>query len=206
MSTPITKRPNRQQVAAAATRLEILLAARHLFAEKGYTQTSIADIAEQAGVSIPTIYASVGPKPAIVSAIVELINLGIGGSEAQARLEVETDPAELIKIGPHLNRLLQEKFGDIVGSIRSAAEAEPDVAAAESNGRQMHRFGARRLAERLNSLEALRPGIDTDEAADVIDLLTDHQTFANLVQGYGWTFDRAEAWITSTLRTLLLSD
>ena len=37
-------------------------------------------------------------------------------------------------------------------------------------------------------------------------LLTDYQCFGALVHDYGWTFDRAEAWIASTLKRLLLSD
>ena len=57
-------RPSRQKIAAAATRREILGAAERLFAEQGYAQTSIVDIAAAAGVSVPTIYASVGQKKA----------------------------------------------------------------------------------------------------------------------------------------------
>jgi len=200
------KRPNRQQISAAATRQEILRTARRLFAERGYALTSVADLAQEAGVSLPTIYSSVGPKHAIVMALVEFLDFQAGGPDARSRADTVTDPAELIGIGAHLNRVLQENFGDILDTMRSAAQIEPAVASANANGHQMHRFGASRLAERLEQLAALRPDVTVDEAADVIAHLTDVDTFSALTDRYGWSFDRAEAWITATLRATLLRD
>ena len=46
------------------TRRAVLTAARELFAEKGYVATSIAAIAERAGVAVDTVYAAAGRKPA----------------------------------------------------------------------------------------------------------------------------------------------
>src|SRR5438067_7455786 len=93
------KRPNRQQVAAAATRREILTAARRLFAERGYAGASVADIAEAAGVSVPTIYTSVGTKRAIVLALVGHVGEETGADEAVAQVATENDPARLIGLG-----------------------------------------------------------------------------------------------------------
>src|SRR5260370_38826910 len=90
------KRPNRRQVSAAATRQEILLAARRLFAQHGFARTSVADIAEEAGVSIPTIYASVGQKQAIVIALAGFIEVGIGAAETRTLVTNGTDPVEMI--------------------------------------------------------------------------------------------------------------
>ncbi|HEY6115989.1 MAG TPA: helix-turn-helix domain-containing protein [Candidatus Dormibacteraeota bacterium] len=198
------KRPNRRQVSAAATRQEILLAARRLFAERGFARTSVAEIADEAGVSVPTIYASVGQKQAIVIALVGFIELEIGADEARALVNRGTDPVELLALAAHLNRVLQERFGDIMEALRSAAPVEPAVATAVMNGRRMHRIGSRRLADRLVELGALRQGVAVGEAADVIALLTDVENYSTLVGMYSWTFDRAEAWITETLCAILL--
>jgi len=198
------KRPNRRQVSAAATRQEILLAARRLFAQRGFARTSVAEIAEEAGVSIPTIYASVGQKQAIVIALVGFIELEIGADEARALVTTGTDPVELLALAAHLNRVLQERFGDIMEALRSAASVESAVAAAVASGRQMHRFGSTRLADRLVELDALRHGVAAGEAADVIALLTDVENYSTLVGTYSWKFDRAEAWITETLCATLL--
>ena len=204
MAARPTHKPNRRQVAAAATRREILLAARRLFAGGGYAATSMAAIAEEAGVSIPTLYASVGPKEAIVSALAELIDEEIGGAGARQTIGKESDPTRLIAMPVHINRVLQERFGDILEALRSAAQIEPVVAEAMRRGNEMHRVGSTRVAARLHQLKALRKGVSADEAAAVIGLLTAAECYAELVGRYGWSFDRAEAWITATLRSRLL--
>jgi TetR/AcrR family transcriptional regulator, regulator of cefoperazone and chloramphenicol sensitivity len=205
-STQRPKKPNRQQVSAAATRQEILLAARRLFGSRGYASVSIAEIAEEAGVSIPTIYASVGPKQAIVMALVALIDLQVGGADATNRVETETNPHELIGIGVHLNRLLQQNFGDIVAALRSAAQVEAALAKRVAAGEQMHRYGAGRMAARLDSLGVLKSNLTVAEAADIVTLLTDVDFYSKLVNRFGWSFDRAEAWINDALRAILLRD
>src|SRR6266849_2238408 len=187
---PPAKRPNRRQVSAAATRQEILLAARRLFAERGFARTSVADIAGEAGVSIPTIYASVGQKQAIVIALAGFIEVGIGAAETRTLVTTGTDPVEMIAAAAHLNRVLQERFGDILEAMRSGASVELAVAAAVANGSQLHRMGSTRLADRLEELGVLRQGVGPGEAADVIALLTDVEIYSTLVGSYHWTFDR----------------
>lgn len=202
--TPAGSRPNRRQIAAAATRNEILAATRRLFIERGYVQTSMGDIAKEAGVSIPTIYASVGPKPALVRALAAAIDLGSGAPEARSRALDERDAAELIRVAAHLTRLLQENFGDIVEALEQAAAAEPEIAETVAAGRQMHVAGSRLIADRLHSLGALRAGVSLEEAAQVVAFMADRVTYAKLVREHGWTFDRAETWISESLIRLLL--
>src|SRR5258708_34078955 len=55
----------RRAEAAARTRQSILEAARTLFAENGYSATSMAAIAQAAGVALDTVYASAGRKPGL---------------------------------------------------------------------------------------------------------------------------------------------
>src|SRR5580765_8109850 len=59
---------------AQLTRDEILSAARRLFAERGYSRTSVRDIAREAGVSAQTVYDSIGSKQALVARLNDLID------------------------------------------------------------------------------------------------------------------------------------
>lgn len=54
--TPVLDRSQRAEQAKAARREEILDAARRVFAERGFKGTTIADIAEVAGIALGTIY------------------------------------------------------------------------------------------------------------------------------------------------------
>lgn len=200
-----TYRSARRAQQAADTRREILRAARGLFAERGYAGTSLADVAAEAGVSVPTLYASVGSKAKIALALVEFTNVEVGMAElARALAEVTTGPA-LIAAEVHLNRVLNELGGDVIRALVSAAASEPEVVPSVEEGRDYHRRGQRAVAARLARMGALRPGVDVSEAAAVLTAMTLPEMFAQLTLTEGWSFDRVEEWLTDGLTRLLLT-
>jgi AcrR family transcriptional regulator len=199
-----TKRPNRREVAAAETRREILRAARRLFAEHGYTNTSIHQIAEESGVAVQTIYSSIGSKAALVLALNDLVDAEAEVSGLAAELRQESVPHQLIAKGVHLTRQLNERCGDLIRVLLSAEPAEPDAAAAVDDGMRRHRQGADGIANRLGSLGALRTGMNTQHAGTVFAVMTSPANWQQLTQSAGWSFDEAEAWLTDSLSQLLL--
>lgn len=62
--------PRRAQ-AARQTKAAILAASRPLFISQGYAGTTVAAIAEDAGVAVDTVYASVGRKPQVFRLLLE---------------------------------------------------------------------------------------------------------------------------------------
>jgi hypothetical protein len=52
---------------------------------------------------------------------------------------------------------------------------------------------------RVAALSGLSSGIDVDTAAVTLDVLTWTDTWKQLVAGLGWSYDRAERWLASTL-------
>jgi len=198
------RRPNRREVAAAETRREILRTARRLFAEHGFGGTSVQRIAEEAGVAVQTIYASVGSKSALILALIDLIDEEAGIPALNAEMAHETDPRRLIARGVRLTRQLNERCGDILGVLLSAASADPDAAAAVADGMRRHDQGARQGARRLAELGALAPGITPKRAAAVLTLMVSPASWRQLTQGSGWSFDEAQTWLTASLIRLLL--
>src|SRR6476646_1016117 len=69
------KPPTLRERQAQLTRDEILRAARRLFAERGYSRTSVRDIAVAAGVSAQTVYDSIGTKQVLVDRLNDLIRV-----------------------------------------------------------------------------------------------------------------------------------
>jgi AcrR family transcriptional regulator len=193
-------------VAAAETRREILRAARRLFAEHGYANTSVQQIAEGSGVAVQTVYSSVGSKPMLVLALNDLIDEEAGVEELRADLVDESDPAQLVAKGVHLTRQLNERCGDIVRVLLSAEPAEPDAAAAVADGMRRHDQGARGMAQRLAGLGALRADVTPERAAAAFSMMTSPTSWRQLTEGAGWTFDEGETWLADSLRQLLLKD
>jgi AcrR family transcriptional regulator len=199
-----TKRPNRREVAAAETRREILRVARQLFADQGYANTSVQQIAEESGVAVQTIYSSVGSKAALLLALNDLIDEEAGIGPLAAELGAEKDPAHLIAKAVRITRQLNERCGDLIRVLLSAEPAEPDVAAAVADGMRRHDEGAASLGHRLSSLGGLPVEMTPERAATIFSMMTSPESWRQLTQSAGWTFDDCEGWLTESITKLLL--
>jgi AcrR family transcriptional regulator len=195
---------SRRQRQAEATRRDIQLAARRLFAERGYAATSVGEIAREADVAVQTIYSSIGQKAAVVVSLVDLIDEEADIGPLLAELPDLDDPAAVVGLMTRVTRRINERCGDIIAVLRSAAPSEPGAFEAGQEGRRRHRFGARRIATRLDEIGGLRDGVSRDHAADVLTLLTSSETWMQLRREHGWSYDRCERWLRAALERLLL--
>ena len=198
-----TKRPNRREIAAADTRREILRVARQLFAEHGYANTSVQQIAAESGVAVQTIYSSVGSKAALLLALNDLIDEEAGIGPLAAELRSEEDPAQLVAKSVHITRQLNERCGDLIRVLLSAEPAEPDVAAAVADGMRRHDEGASALGRQLASMGALPAEVTAEHAAAAFGMMTSPASWRQLTQGAGWSFDESEVWLTDAIIKLL---
>jgi AcrR family transcriptional regulator len=197
-------RSNRRKKQAAATREDILAAARHLFATRGYAATSMSAIAAEAETAVQTIYDSVGPKHAIILAMVGILEEEAGVGEVQRRLGLAQDPRELIEVFVGFTRWFTEHGADIVQAMASAAPTEPDVAVALQKANENHHRGASYVARRLAGTDALKPGISAERASDVIAVLTWGTMWRQLTGERGWSLDECEEWMVDSIAALLL--
>lgn len=80
------------------TRLDILLAAGRLFAERGFANVSIREICDAAGITPPTLYYYFGNKDRLFEAVIRnSLNLDDFRDVLAAALARRTDPAERLK-------------------------------------------------------------------------------------------------------------
>jgi AcrR family transcriptional regulator len=194
----------RRQRQAEQTRLEIIEAGRRLFASQGYARTSVAEIAGAAGVSVQTIYDSLGSKAAIVRHLNDLIDAEGGVAELASRIPTATDGAALLDIVISISHNINERCDDIVATVYSSAPLEPELAAVRDESRRRHRQGVRGLTGRVAEIGALRDDLAVDEAADIIAAMTDPQVARTFVTAYGWTWSRWHAWVLAALTTMVL--
>src|SRR5947209_9675697 len=74
---------SRRQAQAQQTQRQLVEAARRLFMERGYTGTTIEQIAREAGVAVETVYATFGSKRAVLA---RLLNVSVRGDDGPAPL------------------------------------------------------------------------------------------------------------------------
>ena len=201
----MTEKPMRlRDRRAQQTRDEILRAARALFAERGYSRTSVRDIAEAAGVSAQTVYDSIGSKQAIVARLNDLIDAEAHVGEIAGTAARSGDPQQVAAMSARVTRSIAENCGDILHALVTGAAAEPELRAVLDEGHRRHVEGARSVVKLLRKMGALGTSVDARTAADTLAAITDFQFAMLLRDSYGWSLDRIESWMAETSRTLLL--
>jgi AcrR family transcriptional regulator len=196
--------PRLRERQAQLTRDEILRAARTLFAERGYTRTSVRDIAQAAGVSAQTVYDSIGSKQAVVGRLNDLIDDEADIAALAGAASRSGDPVRIASLPATVTCSILEHCGDIIHALVTGASAEPDLAVALAEGQRRHVQGARTVVGMLQELDALGPSVDADAAVDTLSALSDVRFALVLRDSYGWPLDQVRSWISETSRTLLL--
>ncbi|MGH2868128.1 MAG: hypothetical protein ACRDNK_11265, partial [Solirubrobacteraceae bacterium] len=113
------------------------------------------------------------------------------------------DPEEMLALQVRLSRQLNERAGDLVAALRSAATVEPDMATPYAEGIKRHRSGMRATARRLAELGALRSGVGESDAAALLDVLLAPDSWAGLTTEHGLRWDSCESLLHHSLRLLL---
>jgi AcrR family transcriptional regulator len=199
---------SRRRRRAEEGRARILEVARRLFLENGYGATAVSQIADEADVSVETIYKAFGGKAGLVRSLVERALEGTGASPAERRSDDmrahETDARKVI-----------ENWGAFVGEVaplvapililaRGASASDPELV------RVLDRADAARLARMELNAGALlgrgdlRPGITLAEARDVLWTYSSAELYELLVVHRGWPIERYCSFVARGMTAALL--
>lgn len=197
-------RSSRRAEAAAGTRAMILAAAMRLFLSRGYGGVTVADIAREAAVAVPTVYASAGGKSAILATLIdEQMRDPVGAATLSAVRECQ-DPQDVIRVTVHGVRVDNERYHDMIQVMVAAAALDETATATLVRSDRLVRRALARTAHRLQDLHGLRPGMSPGKATDVLWFYLAHQAWHLLVAGRQWSWDGAEEWLGEQLSTALL--
>jgi AcrR family transcriptional regulator len=195
---------------ATATRGRIAQAAAKLFADHGYSHTSIDQIAERAGVARPTVYTAFAGKPALLKAAVDFLlagdDLPVPVADRPWAKEVlrQGDPRVLLELQARNDRMINERVAPLYDAVRNASAIDNDIAVLFATLQQQRLNGARITIEALASLGPLRDGLDLDAATDILWLLKDPAVWTALVTNRGWPAERYQEWLAGTMKDSLL--
>jgi AcrR family transcriptional regulator len=209
---PVKRRydTSRRRQAAAQTRQAILDAALRLFASQGYAATPMAAIAEQAGVALDTVYASVGRKPRVARLLIEAAISGTsqavpaGERDYVQAIEAAPDAGAKIAIYAAAMRGIAGRLAPVLGIVQQAGAAEPELAALWREIAECRAANMRRFADSLAAVATLR--VSVDEAADIVWATNAPELYQLLTSQRGWTPDRYERFLADTWRRLLLAE
>jgi AcrR family transcriptional regulator len=223
MSIPLNSEPvksrrrydsNLRRAQAAQTRQGIVAAALDLFLDQGYLGTTIAAIAEAAGVAVETIYRTFGGKAALFKSVVEA---AVAGGAARATVPVKQRPAIKAMIEEQDPRRLLERHaatqpgihvraGPLHRVLKVAAAAEPELEQVWAQLEAQRLDGMKSIARLLSDRGALRPGLSIRETADILWTINSLAVYDLLVLQRGWSPERYRDWIAATNAQAILAD
>lgn len=200
-------RSRRQQ--ALRNRDVALDAAERQFLERGYAATSVASIAEEAGLSVQTIYKSFGGKSDVVKAIYERALLGSGGDPAYERSDAmrarETDPRAIMRQWGVLTAEVASVVSPIRILMRAAALTDPEMAELLRETDEDRLARMRHHARFLKERGLLREGVTLREATDVLWTCSSVELYDLIVVQRGWTLPRFARFVSDFMITALLA-
>lgn len=199
----------RRQEQARQTRRAVLECARDLFVAKGWEATTIDQIAAQAGVSRPTVFA-VGSKAELLRLVRDLALAGddeeLTVSQRASAQQVLAEPdarraADLL--AEHVTAVV-ERYAPVDAVLRQAAGRDEELAALWRTSEEQRRTGAALFVHHLASSADL--ALPREQAVDVLWLLMAPDQYTRLVSDRGWPRRRFVAWLGSAIRALLLTE
>jgi|SRR5579859_594855 len=157
---------------AGLSRDAAVRAAERRFLRDGYANTTIAAIADDAGVSVDTIYKSFGGKAGLIRAVRARALLGEGTVPAEQRSDAlrtrERDPRKIIEGWGVLTTEVAPRVAPILLLVRDAAATDPEL---RSLLEELDADRLRRMTEnarRLHQSGHLRKGLTVDRAAEAL--------------------------------------
>lgn len=193
---------------ALRARTSILDAAERQFLEDGYGTATIASIAQEATVSVETIYKSFGGKSGLVREIYERGLEGQGDSRAYVRSDEmrarEGDPQTIMREWGRLTAEVASVVTPIRILMRHLALTDSEIAAVLEAAEAGRLARMRHHARFLKTQGYLREGVTVSEATDVLWLCSSLEIYELLVIRRGWSTARFAGYVGNFMITALL--
>jgi AcrR family transcriptional regulator len=200
----------RRRAQSAETKNRILTAAHRLILEVGYRATTIAAVAEDAGVNVDTVYRLVGRKPVVLR---ELLERAISGTDDAVVAEdrdyvraiiAEPDPAQKLAIYARAVCQIQQRMAPLFLALRDASSTEPEARDVWEEISQRRASNMRKLVQDLADAGGLRDDLTIDEAADIVWATNSSELYVLFTDQRGWSPQRFERWLADAWRRLIL--
>jgi AcrR family transcriptional regulator len=175
---------------------------------RGYTQTTMADIAVEAGVAVQTVYFSFHNKPALMRAAFEYAvhgdHLPMSPAERPWFTTMKQEPVCNVALGMFVdaNTEILHRVMPLV-SIFNAMADDPEIASFHAFSERLRREGYRKVVDVLAGKKALRPGLNGDDATSVLLVLVGVDVYRSMLGDNGWQEAKWRSWVIQTLSEAL---
>ena len=193
---------------AQHTRRTVVAVAHRLFVERGYSATTVAAVAAEAGVSAETIYASLGGKRGLLEGVIEATILGpesipLLQQLARPRIAALENPHDRLAAFTEFVCEVLARTSPVHAVIRGAADSE-EFAVALRQRLLDQRVKDIRSHLRFILPDGLRRGLTWKRATERFAALASPELHHLLIVQLGWTPQQFRAWLTVVVDNDLL--
>ncbi len=196
-------RPRREEY-ADQTRAAVLAAARRLFAENGFFQTKVEQIARVSRVSPATVYAQCGGKQGLLRSLMD--------SWTQAPMVVESlqeslaaaDAALVMRTLSTAYLQITKQWGDVIRVVIDVAPHDSESAEVLATAQRRHNRNLTAICRHLGDIGALRDDVDARLASRIITYYYGIDGLLRTRDVFGWSLERSNEWLLARASTAVL--
>jgi AcrR family transcriptional regulator len=203
-------RSSLREEAARRTRRAVVTAAAALFAERGYTASSLREVADAAGVARPTVAAAFGSKPALLRQVVDEALAGddepvpVAERPWFAPVWQAVEPSAVLEAYAGVCTLIGRRAARIFEVVHQAAAESSEIGELWTTLVRNRRLGAQMVLRRARETGPVRADLAEDHAVDALWLLNDPAVYGSLVRDRGWPEDQYQRWLATQMQAAVL--
>jgi AcrR family transcriptional regulator len=187
-----------------ATHQRIVEAAHRLFTTQGYASTTMAQVAESAGVAVQTVYFVFHTKAALLARTIDFAVLGWEAPRPPQEqpwyraMEEAPGAAEALR---HLVTGVGEIMPRVIPlNLAARASDDPELAAVMAESEAWRADSYRVIVDILSAKAPLREGLAPERATHLLLLYVGEDVYHLLVATYRWSH---EDWVDWTIAAVL---
>jgi AcrR family transcriptional regulator len=187
-------RPRREEY-ADQTRAAVIAAARRLFAENGFFQTKVEQIAKLSRVSPATVYAQCGGKQGLLRL---LMDSWTQSQVVAASYQESLAAADAVLIMQTLSAAylqITRQWGDVIRVVIDVAPHDAESAAVLATAQKRHNHNLTQICRHLEDIGALRDDVDARLATRTITYYYGIDGLLRTRDVFGWSLERSNQWL-----------
>jgi AcrR family transcriptional regulator len=187
-------RPRREEY-PDQTRAAVIDAARRLFAENGFFQTKVEQIARLSRVSPATVYAQCGGKQGLLRSLMDSWTQAPPVAESLQESLAGEDAALVMQTLSTAYLQITRQWGDVIQVVIDVAPHDDESGAVLATAQRRHNRDLTAICRHLENIGALRDGVDARLASRIITYYYGIDGLLRTRDVFGWSLERSNAWL-----------
>jgi len=197
-------RPRREEY-SDQTRAAVVAAARQLFAENGFFQTRVDQIAKLSRVSPATVYAQCGGKQGLLRSLMDSWTQSPMVARDSLQGSLAGDDAALIMQTLTTAYLqITKQWGDVIRVVIDVAPHDQESSAVLATAQRRHNRSVAAICRHLEDIGALREDVDARLASRIITYFYGIDGLLRTRDVFGWSLERSNEWLSAHVSAALL--